>query len=231
MGLTSLPSSITSPSPRTVLATTAVLSASLGALSLFSYQALRRSTRREALRKSVKRSVGRQSSWFGDDRDLSGVLPDDVGADGAGDGEAVGLGMEGSGSGDKREEGLGRQGGRRRDRPYSEELIREQVRPSVQNRQQKLMMGLVVTELRLPGRGGHGQGPRRARRRRRVRWRGQLGSPDAPSIVRVKPDVFTDLWLILSDRSGVSRLTLIDVGTPSARRLFAGSLTLCMTSV
>jgi hypothetical protein len=110
--LPSLPEGLTS-NPRLLIATTAAVSCTLTAVSVLGFQAVRRATRRDALRKDVKRSVGH--SWEEDEL-LAGPNP--------GKSSSSSSSMRlGEGSDAKGKEKAAKSG----PKEFSEELIREQV--------------------------------------------------------------------------------------------------------
>lgn len=118
-----LPAAVASASPRTLITTSVVLSSTLTALTLLSYQTLRRKTLREGLRKDVQLSLDRDAYALHPD----GGFPEPDGRDAAllADGGVQELdGRDGLAGGSSLERRTG--GGSKK--KFSEELIREQVR-------------------------------------------------------------------------------------------------------
>lgn len=119
-----LPAAVTSASPRTLLTTSIVVSSTLTALTLLSYQSLRRRTLRELLRKDVQRSLNKDEFALRDEG-----YPEPDGRDAAllAEGGVQGFdGREGGSSSGAPRSSNGK-------RQFSEEIIREQVRnPNVE---------------------------------------------------------------------------------------------------
>ncbi|CDZ96807.1 ubiquitin-protein ligase molybdopterin-converting factor [Phaffia rhodozyma] len=111
-----LPSSLTS-SKQALIATTAAVSVATTALSIYTVQALRRSSRREALRKDVKRAVGQQ--------DLNNLWDESDPAVGPGAGQLDEMDKEVRRIVKERERQGDKSGGKKTQ--FSEELIREQL--------------------------------------------------------------------------------------------------------
>lgn len=112
-----LPAAVTSASPRTLLTTSVIVSSTLTALTLLSFQSLRRRTLRESLRKDVQRSLNKDEYALRDEG-----FPEPDGRDAAllAEGGVPGLDGREGGSSSSGAPKIGK-------KQFSEELIREQV--------------------------------------------------------------------------------------------------------
>jgi len=115
-----LSAAVTSASPRTLLTTSIVVSSTLTALTLLSYQSLRRRTLRESLRKDVQRSLNKEEFALQDEG-----FPERDGRDAKLLAEGGVQGFDGRDGGSSGSSAPRSAAGKKQ---FSEELIREQVR-------------------------------------------------------------------------------------------------------
>lgn len=116
--MVSLPTSVSSASPRTLITASVVLSSTLTALSIVSFQALRRKSLRESLRKDVALSLTKDDLRIQHD---GYPEPDGRDAQLLADGGIMQVDGRDGGS-----DAAGQTGGKKK--KFSEELVREQVR-------------------------------------------------------------------------------------------------------